>query len=113
MLRDGVLLVGYPLTCSFRNPNALTKADLWTLVCAVFDGICYFRRVSDREREVLISAWELGVKEGIYKPIPKRKKRCDVDEYRGRHLDAKTGRKKKGGWIHSDAEVPEGWDDRN
>lgn len=113
VLRDGVLLVGYPLACSFRDPSALTKADLWTLVCAIYEGICHFRKISDGEREALISAWESGVKQGIYKSIPKCKRRCDVDEYRGRHLDAKTGRKKKGGWIHSDAMVPDGWDERN
>lgn len=113
MIRDGVLLVGYPLTCPLEDPSGFSMPDLWTLICAIDAGICYFRRVEEEERDLIIKAWELGVKQGIYKPIPEHKKRSDADDYRGRRLNPETTRKKKGGWVHSDAMVPDGWDQNN
>lgn len=97
----------------FGDPSQLSRENLWTLLCAVYEGICYFREVNERERTILIEAWERGVREKIYKVIPPRKKREDEGEYRGRHLDPETGRKKRGGWVRSPPEVPTGWDKEN
>lgn len=103
VIQDHIILVGYPLSRSFGDPS----------ICAVHAGICYFRELEDGERAVLIAAWEQGVKEKIYKLLPKRKERSDAGVYLGRRADPETARKMRGGWVRSEPMVPERWDEEN
>ncbi|CAL1697678.1 unnamed protein product [Somion occarium] len=102
--------IGYPLKRPLTDPSKLTMEELWIVVCAVYQDIFKFRRLTYAELRLLDAKLEESVRMGLYEPERNRQERADKGNARGRHRNPLTTRKTYGGYICSPEMVAMGED---